>query len=204
VPSSIEKTIRGLAKDYYDGMISRSHYRSKRAALLNELIGDVQEYPFGEDDTTTQPRSKVVTPQGKPSLQKNESRWPASLVTAIIAITVVIILIVQFLKLNSTPEPLLTVDSEQVMAVQQLVESFLAQDDWGTDALVQFVHVWNEVAQPTQNQARQRVWFNKLEQELQAHILEQRTVTDAKSSGARSEQEMLLVTFGEHLGIETP
>ncbi len=216
----VSKSVRELAKEYFNGRLSFDDYRNSRQRLVDRLTGVIAEpepEPQPETGTeTTRPHRVEEKPPAcdvsdhaagqEPVCETKRFPLPVIVLLAIGGLGAVGWIV--FSGDKEAPQETVVrtapvVESAAVKApakpghAVQLISEFVQADDWSNEALTSFVLAWSALETTDQERARSSSGFRLLADGLREQILEQRALGDM--AGA-SEREAVLLSVAEHIG----
>ena len=219
--SELAAQLSRLYLDYYAGRLEFNDYRHRRSLLLNSLtIVNEDE----QESLVTQPRPAQESPQlsaehqlAKAAQRPDRRIFSVVNVLAVCAVVVIAVIVVVMRQIDSSePEPIVSApalealpmqdaipaDSEVVRttpdAGQELVEDFVARQDWRQMSLQEFTDSWGRILAADRIVAKGKIWFEPMADSLQAQIDE----VQALAVDPQNDEELdQLYGFALHLGL---
>jgi len=203
--------------DYYAQRLSFGDYRHRRGLLLDSLQ---EAYERPDENDITKPRevlAKAEAITAPPARQRSSAfRWYYVLLACLVLIVVVVFSVTRQLDEGPAEPAALQQDAERHASAtrepentrpavihppdvgQELVEEFLARQDWRAISIVEFEDSWKRLPESDRIVAKGAVWFTPLAENLAYKIDE---AMEFSTNPADDEQLNRLYELSLYLGL---
>ncbi|OGT31991.1 MAG: hypothetical protein A2W28_11780 [Gammaproteobacteria bacterium RBG_16_51_14] len=220
-------TLRGLAKEYAKGAISKEDYRQARAELITGILSgeiplEVNEYP----SPVAPPELESITvPQGteraKPKPESVPAPKPVSqtdtehhwlFIASVVAVLCLAVLLIILLRpaatrqvatenLSSAPQSP-SQPAETTARAGQMITEFLTQKNWSTDRLQAFQVQWERLSEEEKTAGHGSSAMRQLTEAVYRRLLEEQALAGIGDGSTAMEKQHNLVNFANAIGIE--
>jgi len=227
-------SLRQLARQFTDGEIDQSKYRTARKKLINGIINGtitVQENtyprplisPPSDDETSQRQYAKtVIRPKGSKrqpgedisATASEQKRWVMPAGIGIIAILLAIA--IGFIVLTDSPEQ---VADQNISASEapadntklpgtgssdKIIDDFLSRKVWHKDALESFRTQWSELTPAKTRSALESDAMKRLSNAIHRQLLEEQSLAVIGDGQAAAQKQKQLMDFASSIGIADP
>jgi len=185
-----QQQLTELNKAYFEGRLSYSDYRGKRASVLDGLFEDIT---LPEDFSPKTVPMQKLAPQATPTANEASNKL---IYVAIVTLVVCIAIATSFLMSDDPPQP--TTISQTVEPaltsnqLQTLVEQSLSNNAWTPAQLSAIESGWHAMSAAERDNARQSHWYPKLTDTLDILASEQQALVDLGNTDAAAFEQQVI------------
>lgn len=227
-------SLRQLARQFTDGEIDQSEYRTARKKLINGIIDGtitVQEntyprplIPGTAGDTTRQrDHAKTIISSGGSGRQTGEDisatasaqkRPVMPIVLGIIAI--ILVVAIGFIVLIDSPDQVANKNTSDAEALSgnaklpgtasgdKIIDDFLSQKLWHNDALASFQTQWSALTPAESKSALESDAMKRLCNAIHRQLLEEKSLAAIDDAQVAAQKQKQLIDFASSIGIVDP
>ena len=204
--TKVNKTVRQLARDYYDGRLDFAEYRHKRRRVIDEITDSDKTQPLGRvaevDSVATEP-AEVVTAERQ---TQSKNRYLLPLIGMVILGVMAAWLLLPIDKKqdgefarSDVGRPVSTETMPDSVASDTVIDQFLASGDWSYAALTDLTLAWSALQAEEQQVIRATPGFRDIAGQLRNLLVEARAMEEIE--GDVTDKAGILVSLADHLGI---
>jgi len=218
-------SLRTLATEYADGLLSKEEYRKSRAELLEGILSgtvelQVNDYPppvvpteeffpnlaideqFEKKGSGTPPPS-ARTPASPPR-KTDKKKLILTGVGGLLALVILIALLPADKETQTaSTAPDAAVDVPPGVA-QTLIQDFLDKKDWSEPSLNKFENLWQALTSEQQAGAADSVQLGQLGNSIYKKLLEERALAGLVDDEQVWMKQQKLLEFAQSIGIKDP